>query len=152
MKRIPLLKDKYALVDDEDFDYLNQWNWQTNAYGYAVRSKYVGNYKGVTYYMHREIMSTPKGKDTDHINRDKLDNRKQNLRICKHANNMKNLGLRKDNTSGVKGVRWHKQLQKWNARIHVNGKEISLGCFHDLKEAAKAYKDASIKYHGVYAS
>ena len=148
---IRLFGDKYAIIDEEDYKLISQYKWHVNHYGYAVCNKYVGNYKSTAIFMHRLIMQTPKGMDTDHINHNPLDNRKSNLRVCTHANNQKNLSLRKNNTSGVRGVRWHKQLQKWNARIYVNGKEISLGCYRDLKEATKARKDASLRYYGEFA-
>ena len=85
MKEIPLTRGKFALVDDEDYEWLSQWKWYCSTTGYAVRGC-----KNRILYMHREIAKTKPGMLTDHINRNKLDNRKENLRFCSHRENMKN--------------------------------------------------------------
>ncbi|ABK00179.2 HNH endonuclease [Xanthomonas phage Xop411] len=86
-------------------------------------------------------------KQIDHINGQKDDNRIDNLRECSNAENQQNAGKRSDNTSGVQGVGWHKQAGKWRARIKVNGKQINLGLFHTLAEAAAARAAAKQQYH-----
>jgi len=84
MQKIELTKGQFTLVDDEDFNYLNQWKWHISTKGYALRCIWIGsghkNRKGINIYMHGEVNKTPKGYQTDHINRNKLDNRKSNLR------------------------------------------------------------------------
>src|SRR3972149_6021810 len=114
MKKIKLTKDEFALVDDEDFEYLNQFAWQCSPLGYATRR--IG--------MHREIIKTPKGMYTDHINGNPLDNRKENLRIVTFSQNMLNRKRYKNNKSGHKGVVWNKDRQKWRVRIDVKGMQI----------------------------
>ena len=92
-----------------------------------------------TYLLHRVIWLYVYGyfpeHDIDHINRDKCDNRLENLREATRACNVKNTGLRSDNTSGVKGVYWHTQARKWNPKIFLEGRGISLGLFYDFTEA-----------------
>jgi len=151
MKYIPLTKGKKSLVDDIDFNFLSSMRWYLGSDGYA----YTGVYKdGKTkqYSMHRLLMNTPIGKYTDHVNGNKLDNRKCNLRICTNAENIRNQKKKGINTSGYKGVSWHKQLGVWRAQIRVNYKAIHLGCYKTKEEAYNVYKDASDKYFGIFAN
>lgn len=91
----------------------------------------------------------PEGKETDHINHNKLDNRVKNLRLVTHQGNGKNQSKHKDNTSGITGVYWNKRKKKWHARISVNGKLIHLGYFRSKHTAEIARQIAEIKngYH-----
>ena len=87
----------------------------------------------------------------DHINGDRLDNRLKNLRpVSKRENNF-NKKMRGDNTSGVIGVRWHKQRHKWNARIALDGKERSLGMYDNIEAAREARLKAELQYFGEYS-
>ncbi len=88
----------------------------------------------------------PKDKQIDHIDHNGLNNRLSNLRIVTHQENGKNVKMHKDNTSGVMGVYWHKQVNKWMAYIRINGKLIYLGLFVDKGEAIAARKEAEVKY------
>ena len=142
-KSIKLSKNKCALVDDEDFEYLNNFNWSLSSAGYAVSSS--------NKIMHRMIMNTPKGLVTDHINHNTLDNRKENLRICTNSENRHNYIKPKNNTSGYKGVYFHKTTNKWCAKIRVNRIKMHLGYFLDIEEAAIAYNKAATKYFGEFA-
>lgn len=101
--------------------------------------------------MHRLLTNAPKGSQVDHINGDKLDNRKINLRVCTHSQNQINRGKQKNNTSGFKGVYPQKQSKKYRAKISVNGKEYHLGYFDCPIEAAKAYNAATLNYHEEFA-
>ena len=87
--------------------------------------------------------------DIDHINRNRADNRLENLRECpnKQRDNMQNLGLRSDNVSGATGVHWFKRLNTWQIYINANGKRINLGYCKDLEKAKKIYADAKVKFH-----
>jgi len=153
-KQIPLTQGKFALVDDEDFEFLSQWKWLYHK-GYAVRNRFIGifkKYKKVEHIcMHRVIVNTPVGKETDHVNGDKLDNRKENLRICTREQNSRNRKLDIDSTSGFKGVFWMGERQKWRSGIRVNSKFLYLGYFKTALEAAKAYNIAARRYFGRFA-
>lgn len=89
--------------------------------------------------------------DTDHINGDGSDNRYENLRLATRGQNMMNIGLKKHNTSGWKGVSFYKKTGKWKSQIQSDGKKIGLGYFDDIKEAAEAYIFAALEMHGDYA-
>ena len=149
-QKIELTQGKFALVDDVDFVWLSQFKWVFNN-GYAVISKYAGggskNPKRITIYMHRLINKTPEGFETDHVNRNKLDNRRINLRMASKSLNSINRGLRKDNTSGHKGVGWEKKRKKWYAAIMINQKSKYLGSFKAIENAILVRKEAERKYH-----
>lgn len=125
MKIIKLTKQKHALVDDDLFEYLNQWKWHVSTNGYAVHttSRKIGKQKVI--FMHRLISKTPNGFDTDHINRNKLDNRLVNLRIVTRQINAFNVSPQKNNKSGITGVTWVTRDKKWMARIQIK----TLGLF-----------------------
>lgn len=151
-KKIELSQNKFALVDDEDYKQLSQWNWcakECNGKFYAVRRKPIA---GTLIRMHRQILDAPNSKEVDHINRNTLDNRKSNLRICTHKQNLRNQKVSSANTSGFKGVSWRKDIEKWSAYIKVNQKRIWLGVFEDKINAAEAYNNAALKYFGEFAS
>lgn len=147
-------RGKFALVDDEDFEELNKHKWCIGG-GYALREIWI-NGKGKTELMHRVINKTPDGLQTDHINWNKLDNRKINLRSCTASQNRMNRGCPKNNSTGVKGVRIQVRKHKGKtykyiqAQIGVNGKQIHLGIFKTLEEASQSYADAVKKYFGEF--
>ena len=149
MKRIAVTQGKFALVDDENYEWLNQYKWSISK-GYPARRLKRGNKTHIS--MHRLIMNFPKGKEIDHINGNRLDNRKVNLRIVTRAGNMQNRGLSKVNKTGFKGIYFFIPNKKWQAHIRFNRKKIHLGYFVDKKEAARAYNWAALKYFGQYAN
>lgn len=148
---IRLSREKQALVDDDDFDRLVGYNWFLGNNGYAVRNARSENGKKTQIYMHRVILGTPEEKKTDHINENKLDNRKVNLRACTVSENHWNKGAHKDSKSGLKGVFFHKRTGKWEAQIMALGKRYHLGYFFEKERAAVEYNNAAIKLHGEFA-
>jgi hypothetical protein len=101
--------------------------------------------------MQNVILPPPEGRLVDHENQDGLDNRRANLRIATRSQNNANQRRRKDNTSGYKGVVWHKRERRWQAQIQVEGKCLYLGGFDDPKDAAQAYNVAAFTHFGEFA-
>ncbi len=93
----------------------------------------------------------PLSRGKDHINGNKLDNRRENLRVCTLAENNRNRTIYKNNKSGFKGVYWSRADKKWRAQIKINNRMIYLGIFDDLLEAALTYDEAAVRYHGKFA-
>lgn len=151
MKNINLSKNKIAIIDDDDFINVSKYKWFFHSKGYACRNERVGKKKN-NCFMHRFILGAKNGEQVDHINRNKLDNRKVNLRICSNSQNQMNSKLRKDNTSRCKGVSWHKIHKKWQSKIFFNGKDYWLGYFHDKKDAIKIYKKEAMRLFGEFAN
>lgn len=157
MKKIKLTQGKFVLVDDCDYEYLNQWKWCTgklrNTF-YAVRgSRRSESKKRKLIYMSKVILQRMeiKFKQVDHIDGNGLNNQRSNLRSATNQENLFNQGLRSDNTSGHKGVSWNKRVQKWQVCIRVNGKNKHLGLFDDIEDAARAYNQAAKKHYKKFA-
>lgn len=141
-----------AIVDSCQYEEISKHKW-CFLNGYAVRNKHIKGVKSPKMiYMHRQIAETPDGMETDHINGNKLDNRKSNLRICLHSQNGKNLKLSKANKTGFKGVDLHSQNKNFRAQIMCDGKLVHLGCFKTAEEAGAAYSAASKRLHGEYSN
>ncbi|MHA1712598.1 MAG: AP2 domain-containing protein [Candidatus Ranarchaeia archaeon] len=160
MKKIPLRNGKFALVDNEDYPRLSKYKWYLSD-GYAIRTIRInglygdnGKVKQIFIKMSRSILGliNEDPRDVDHRDRIRLNNQKYNLRACTRAENMRNKGLNKRNTSGYKGVSRHKATNKWLASIKAGRKQIYLGLFSCRIDAAKAYDEAAKKYHGEFAS
>ena|ERR1035437_231983 len=151
-QQIPLTKGKFALVDNEDFEKANQFKWFFSNSGYAmVHKKYYHSRKQYTIHLSRLIINAPEDKEVDHINGNKLDNRKANLRIATRSQNAMNSKIAKSNTSGYKGVSWFKRDSKWRADIRINYKSIFLGLFTNKKDAVQSYNQAAKQYFGEFA-
>lgn len=140
LKILQLSRGKTAIVDEEDFERVSLYKWYLGKNGYAINTKYIKgsgrkNQKNRYIYLHRLIMNAPKGSIIDHINRNPLDNRKVNLRLGSQRINMLNAGMLKNNTSGFKGVSWHKTAKKWEAYTHYHNKKIGLGLFKNKRDA-----------------
>lgn len=144
MKKIHLTQGKYAIVDDGDYEYLMQWKWYYNS-GYAVRG---ANPKIM---MHRVINCTPDELDTDHINQNRLDNRRCNLRNATRAQNCVNRKLQSNNTSGFKGVSWHKYHKYWVAFIIKDKKTLTIGRYKNKHDAAAAVDKEALRFSGNFA-
>jgi hypothetical protein len=101
--------------------------------------------------MHRQILGNKEGLLTDHINRNRLDNRKTNLRVCNSSQNGFNKGFRSDNKTGIIGVHWDRERKRWFASIGINKKHIALGRFKSKQKAIMIRKEAERRYFGDYA-
>lgn len=162
MKTIPVkMLNKLAsipmYVDDWDYEILKEKRWHILVSKISKGGTRCNFYpattsKNISILAHRIILWCPKGLQIDHIDGNPCNNQMSNLRVCTHSQNIQNRGKLSTNTSGYKGVSWHKRDKIWRAQIAVNGRYIYLGSFDTAKEAHKAYKNASIKYHGEFAS
>lgn len=149
MKKIELTKGKFAIVDDDDFERLSQYKWCFDRYARRSVSK---NGVQSTIRMHREIIDIPKGMEVDHINQDKLDNRKENLRLATRRQQMRNRPKGSNNTTGYKGVTFNKGDGAYRAAIKMDGKTYHLGNHKTAEEAARAYARGATILHGEFAS
>lgn len=101
--------------------------------------------------MHREVMLAAAHERVDHINHDTLNQQRSNLRICTTGQNGANRQIQVNNTSGYKGVDWHKRHGKWRTQVQVNGKSVHIGVYNSPVDAALAYDRAAIEYNGEFA-
>lgn len=142
-KLIPLTQGKFAMVDNDDFEYLSQFNWCYKE-GYA-ENRSLG-------MMHRVILKVTDPKVfVDHRKHNTLDNRKSELRLCDIRKNRRNSKPYKNSTSVYKGVSWAKHVDKWVAQLTHVGKNYHLGLFDDEIECAKVYDRKAIELHGEFA-
>lgn len=143
-------KGKEILLDKEDIDKYSKFKWYiANSLKYVYRNNWT-NGKNKLILLHKEIMNSPSF-PVDHINRNTLDNRKKNLRICSNAQNCQNRKRDlKYKTSKYHGVYKRKDRKYWLSSIRVNGKLITIGQFNLEKDAAKAYDKFSRKYFGEF--
>jgi HNH endonuclease/AP2 domain len=133
-----------AIIDDEDYDLCQPHRWRrlSSGYVYAPEETFL--------YLHRLILgASADGLEVDHINGNRLDNRRVNLRPATHHVNQVNRHHRnRRNKSGIRGVNWDKRERKWAAHICVHRKHIGLGTFHTIEEATLARQYAELKYYG----
>jgi hypothetical protein len=151
---VPLTKGYEAIIDAADVPLVEGVNWfavvQLSAV-YAQRSARRVNGKRKAVLLHRVIMDAPDGLEVDHVNGDGLDNRRSNLRLATRSENQHNRRVQNNNTSGFKGVSWHKRDLKWYARIGLDGRRKLLGFFDTPEAAYAAYVEASTRLHGDFA-
>lgn len=138
MKKIKLNgrygKGNFAMVENEDFEYLNKFKWLMTKEMYVYRHS-----KNKIIWMHREVMNCPTGLIVDHRFHNTLDNQKINLRICTNTENVKN--RRK-----LRGVAWDNAINKFKAFIDINFKRKYLGKFDSAEEAGKKYDTYAVKH------
>lgn len=141
MMFIPITNGMWATIDDDDFALISKWKWQANeklgGFRYACSS--AGS-------MHRIIMGAKDGQEIDHINGDKLDNRRSNLRFCSRSNNCCNKKIPEGKFRGV-----IKAGNRWRAYYKINGKQVHVGQFATREEAALARDAAAKVAHGEFA-
>lgn len=155
MKEKTLKSGDNLIVDDCDFELASIYTWYVDRHGYVKRSIHrrneVGKKTCVKVSIHREIMKPDKGILVDHINGNKLDNRRSNLRLCTPAGNSMNRRKLHKKSSEFKGVSFCNRQKKYLSRIKFQRKSISLGYFKNELDAAIAYNTAALKYHGEFA-
>jgi hypothetical protein len=132
----------------QEFPSLWHVAWSKDTNSYYVNGRLLKNEGSKSVKLHRWILECPKGLVVDHINHDTLDNTRENLRILARAQNQQNRkGAMKNNkTSGIRGVSWSKNRNKWQAYVSINAKLKFLGYFEDIKEAEKTAINARKKY------
>ena len=142
--------DYEILISTSDLEKVNEFPnaWYMMDYGnHKYAFGHLPGRKGKVYSLHRWILDAPKGYEVDHINHNTFDNTRNNLRLATRSQNSQNLkGAHKDSKSGIRGVYWQKNLNKWQAQICVNNKRIHLGTFEKKDEAEKIVKEARKKY------
>jgi len=143
------------LIDAEDWPTISEVKWSVSSDG-GDRMYVSTRIKGEKIYLHRALIEAPNGKRVDHRNGDPLDNRKANLRLATHQENMFNCGKRcrykgKPTASSYKGVTWDKSCGRYKAQIMKSGINHNLGYFHDPRKAALAYDHAALEMFGEYA-
>jgi hypothetical protein len=150
---VPLTKGYEATIAASDVGLVCDANWTAAEDGrtvYAYRMTRLPNGKQRMEYMHRRILSPKDGEKVDHRDGDGLNNMRINLRASNCGQNARNRRLPANSTSGKKGVTFNQQLQKWKAKIVLNGKAYHLGYFPDIDSAHAAYRAASITMHGKF--
>lgn len=143
-------RGKFAIVDDEDYEWLNQWGWHCNSEDYVIRCVTVSKYKQKTIRMHRLILNTPNDMRSDHKDLNTLNNQRHNLRICTSSQNRMNTKKVQNKSSKYKGVSWYKGTKTWFSRISLNKKLIYLGQFKDEIAAAKTYDKKATELFGKF--
>jgi hypothetical protein len=146
--RIALTKGQFAVIEAAD-SWMDRYRWNAT----EIRGRYYAYAKldGRMTYMHRLLMGNPPKMEVDHKNGDTLDNRRSNLRIVTHAQNLANQRLHVRSASGFKGVSWDKKSKKWAAHIKYQCRKRHLGYFAVKEDAARAYNAAATELFGEYA-
>jgi len=150
MKLIQLTQGQFAMVDDDMYEELNQYNWYASwdRNCFRVLRNVTINGKRATVKLHRAIMNAQKGQIVDHIDNNTLNNQRSNLRLCTTSQNNMNRGMQTTNTTGYKGV--FRNGKGFIAKICLNGKVIHLGTRPTAEEAHELYKEGSKQHHGDF--
>ena len=140
-------KGEAFLFDIDYYDIVSKHTWYISKRGYVTTS-----IKRKPVPMHKLLIKNTEGYDIDHVSRDRLDNRKQNLRICTHQENTFNQKKRITNSTGLIGVSFMKNAGAYESYIHYNGKKYHLGLYKNKIEAAMERDKAALEYFGEYAN
>lgn len=150
MRQIKLTGGGFTTVDDDNYEHLSRWKWQLGNRGYPMRACPNSSGKVTTLTIHSVVMGKKDGFEIDHIDGDKTNNQRSNLRFATRGQNRANSRLGKNNKSGYRGVRL--KDKKWVAQITVLGKNIYLGRFEIKEDAALAYNSAAEFFHKEFAT
>ncbi len=157
-KTIKLTEGYEAVVDDQDFERLNAHEWKAfvnrkkTSRVYARRYEYCPSPRKITcFYMHREVLGADCDQ-VDHIDGNGLNNQRHNLREATYNQNAHNVGKRRDNKSGVKGVFWEKRRAKWVAKLECFKKHYYCGEFDTLQAATEAVRAKREELHGEFCN
>ena len=148
---VPLTRGRVAIVDAADVPLISGRSWQCTSQGYAASGQKSNKELPRCIYMHRLIMKAPNDMEVDHIDGDPLNNRRANLRLATHRENMHNSKKPAHNTSGFKGVCWNARVGKWLAYIKFQGQRKYLGNHETALLAHAAYCKAASELHGEFA-
>ncbi len=157
VKLIKLSDGRHTAVDDDVYEWARKYSWKPMGLG-----KYVGRSvrppgstkKSGSVYLHRAICGNPAGLEVDHIDGDRLNNQRSNLRVCTHQQNHQNRHTPQSKCSPYKGVKRRSLVgggYSWQARIKIDGKETFLGAYKTEIEAAQAYNRAAVEHFGEFA-
>lgn len=153
-KQLPVGNTKFVLVDDDVYEWAQHFTWNFG----GSKNRYAKRWRGKSdppgpqsIYLHREIAGAQPGQVVDHVSGDPSDNRRCNLRICSPAGNSRNRGLGRNSTSGVVGVCWDRNEERWKAHIRVGKRRITLGYFRSLENARQARIKGERKYFGEFS-
>lgn len=155
MKKIQLPHNKFTLVDDSDYEWLNQWKWHVQPSintEYVVRTEWLTNKKCICIRMHRLIMDASIKELIDHKDGNGLNNQRNNLRKADSTKNGANRRTAKNSSSKYLGVHFCNTRKKWVSQIQHKGKGKHLGVFNDEVKAAESYNMAAIELHGEFAN
>lgn len=144
-----------VLVDDADLPKVLQFKWHIDGKGYVIsdtRHTIKGRRYGSMTLLHRCLLGLEKGDPiVDHINQDKLDNRRSNLRLADKSTNALNRGAQANSKTGYKGISWDKQKGKWRVAANLQGKQYHLGFYSNIEDAIQAWNDKIEDVHGEWA-
>ena len=143
---IRLTQGRHTIIDAEDYEVIVKREWRFNNNGYAITAR-----TATPKAMHHFLVTAPVGKTIDHRNRDRLDNRRANLRVCSEEENARNRRKRAGSASPYKGVSINNRDRVWQAKIWIDGKNVHLGNFKDDVAAAAAYNSAAMIHFGEFA-
>lgn len=148
-------KNEKFYFDKDDYEKVSKYTWWINCSGYPVtKTSGKGGVSRKEIFLHNLIMGIQKPQIDivcDHIDRNRVNNRKYNLRMANRSENCININVRKDNVSGVIGVSWKKEICKWQVNIQKEKKSYYLGVYKDLDDAIKVRLKKEKEFFGEYA-
>lgn len=154
---VPLTQGLETVIDAADAGFIGQWNWCACKHGkegtfYAARGERLGKNRKRTLLLHRAVIGYDGPLEIDHIDQNPLNNRRANLRLCTHAENLRNRKAHRDNKLGIKGVHWSPKTNSFEARVVLARKLVHYSRHTTAEEASQAYQQAAKLHHGEFYS